>query len=250
MNVITAKDYADLNRIAAQHIADVVARKPDAAIVLATGNTPMGAYAELARMARSSARTGSFDPSRIQPFQLDGYLGIALDDDRSLFGWLKRAFLDPLGIAQERVVMLPDDTSDPEAACRAYDAAVEQVGGFDLSVLGLGPNGHLGFNEPPSPADAPSRRVTLTEASLLSNAPYWGGLEVGLDRVPREAITCGMKQLLGAKQTLLLVSGAHKREILQAVLHGPMTPDVPASLLRMATHVTVIADETAHGFGR
>jgi glucosamine-6-phosphate deaminase len=241
MQLITVRDYDEVSRVAAQRIASAVARKPDAAIVLATGNTPMGAYAELARLSGA----GAFDPSHIRPFQLDGYLGIALNDDRSLFGWLKRSFLDPLDIAPQRVVMLPDDTPYPEATCHAYDAAVERAGGFDLAVLGLGPNGHLGFNEPPSSADAPTRRVTLTEASLDSNGPYWGGR----DRVPHEAITCGMRQLLAARETLLLVAGAHKREILHATLHGTVTPQVPASLLRLAHtgNVTIIADEGAVG---
>lgn len=239
MNLITVDTYADLNRVAAERMAAIVAEKPDASMVLATGNTPMGAYAELARMRAA----GGFDASRIRPFQLDAYLGIAIDDDRSLYGWLKKSFLDPLGIAQSRVVMLPDDTNDPEGACAAYDAAVAAIGCFDLSVLGLGPNGHLGFNEPPSPADAPTRRIALTEASLDSNAGYWGGR----DRVPREAITCGMRQLLAARETLLLVSGAHKRKILEATLNGPITPDIPASLLRLAQNITVIADRAAAG---
>lgn len=237
MNLVVVSDYAQLGRVAAQRIARTVMRKPEAALVLATGNTPMGAYAELARLYRA----GQFDPARIRVFQLDAYLGIALDDERSLYAWLKRAFLDPLDIPPTRVVMLPDDAVDPEGTCRAYDAAVERAGGFDLSVLGLGPNGHLGFNEPPTEADAPTRCVTLSEASLNSNAAYWGGR----DRVPRTAITCGMKHLLAARETLLLVSGAHKRDILDAALHGPITPDVPASLLHLTDNVTVIADAAA-----
>jgi glucosamine-6-phosphate deaminase len=237
MELIVVDDYDDLNRVAANRIVALTHRKPDASMVLATGNTPMGTYAELAERSAE----GRFKAERIRPFQLDGYLGIALDDPRSLYGWLKRSFLDPLAIAEDRVVMLPDDTLDPEATCAAFDVAVEAAGGFDLAVLGLGPNGHLGFNEPPTQADAPTRRVTLTEASIASNAGYWGGAH----RVPREAITCGMRQLLAARETLLLVSGAHKREILRATLHGPVTPDVPASLLRKAPRVFVIADRAA-----
>lgn len=237
MELLIVEDYAALNRVAAERMASSIAAKPDATLVLATGNTPMGAYAELARLRKA----GRFNASRIRPCQLDAYLGIALDDPRSLFGWLKRSFLDPLAIDAARVIMLPDDTSNPDAACAAYDVAVAAAGGFDLSVLGLGPNGHLGFNEPPSSADAPTRRITLTEASLDSNAGYWGGR----DQVPREAITCGMRQLLAARETLLLVSGAHKRDILRATLHSAITPNVPSTLLRRAQKVTVIADRAA-----
>jgi glucosamine-6-phosphate deaminase len=239
MNIITVSDPDALAQTGADLFAAAIAAKPDAAVVLATGNTPMGVYAELVR--RRAARR--LDVSQLRPFQLDGYLDIALDDKRSLHGWLKRAFLDPLGIDASRLTALPDDTNAPALVCAQYDQAVDAAGGFDLSVLGLGPNGHLGFNEPPSPADAPTREIVLTEASLRSNAGYWGGI----DRVPRRAITCGMRQLLGARQTLLLVSGAHKREILYAMLSGPISPDVPASLLRTAPNVTVIADEAALG---
>ena len=239
MNLILVNDYAELSQKAAQMIATAVAAKPTASLVLATGDTPMGAYAELARMSNA----GAFDASQLRAFQLDAYLGVALDDPRSLYGWLKRAFLDPLHIPSSHMVMLPDDAPDSDAACETYDTAVAAAGGFDVSVLGLGPNGHLGFNEPPSPADAATRRVTLTEASLQSNARYWGGRAV-----PHEAITCGMKQLLAAKQTILVVSGARKRNILKQTLEGPITPDVPSSLLGLAENVMVIADKEAIGY--
>jgi len=239
MNLILVNDYESLSKTAAGLMAQVAASKPDASMVLATGDTPMGAYAELATLKTA----GAFDPSHLRIFQLDGYLGLALDDPRSLYGWLKRSFIDPLNIAPQQVTMLPDDTTNPEATCQAYDEAVAQTGGFHLSVLGLGPNGHLGFNEPPSPANATTRRVQLTEASIESNARYWGGR----DKVPHEAITCGMKQLLSAKQTLLVVSGARKVNILKATMEGPITPEVPASLLRTASNVTIIADRVALG---
>src|SRR5205807_8145018 len=115
------------------------------------------------------------------------------------------------------------------------------AGGYDLSVLGLGPNGHLGFNEPPCDAEVPTRMVELTEASIESNTHYWGGRE----RVPRRAVTAGMAQLLAARQTLLVVSGAHKREILLRAVIGPITPDVPASYLQQVANVTVLADRAA-----
>lgn len=239
MNLIQVPTYADLSRVAADLICAAVAHNPRSAIVVATGDTPMGAYAELAQRHA----LGQFDSAHLRVFQLDAYWGLPPDDARSLYGWMWRSFLQPLHISDAQVTRLKGDAADPAAVCAAYDAAVAQVGGFDVSILGLGPNGHLGFNEPPSPADAPTRMVNLTEASIASNAHYWGGRE----HVPPQALTCGMAPLLAAKQTLLLVSGARKRHILQQTLYGPITPDVPASLLRLANHVTVIADQAALG---
>jgi len=237
VELIIAEDYAALSRAAATWFAAAIAAEPDAAVVLATGNTPLGLYGELvARQQR-----GALDVSRLRVFQLDAYLGLTRDDPRSLYGWLARAFLTPLSVPEARVVALPGDAPDPAAACRAYDAAVAAAGGFAVSVLGLGPNGHLGFNEPPADPTAPSRVVTLTPASIASSAGYWGDPA----QVPRQALTAGMAQLLAARRTLLLVSGAHKREILGRTVRGPLTPDVPASYLQHAANVTVLADRAA-----
>jgi glucosamine-6-phosphate deaminase len=237
MELRVVEDYAALSRAGAAWFAGALAAEPHAALVLATGNTPLGLYAELVAWQQR----GALDLSAARVFQLDAYLGLAREDPRSLYGWLDRAFLTPLGVPEARVVALPGDTPDPEAACRAYDAAVEAAGGFGISVLGLGPNGHLGFNEPPSDPASPTRVVTLTAASIASNAGYWGGP----GRVPRQALTAGMAVLLAARRTLLVVSGAHKRGILERVVQGPITPDVPASYLRQAANVTILADRAA-----
>jgi glucosamine-6-phosphate deaminase len=241
IRLLVTEDYARLSRAGADLIGGVIRADPTAAIVLATGDTPMGAYRELA----ARRQRGEVDTSRLRIFQLDAYLGLAADDPRSLYGWMARSVLGPLGIPEANVVRLPGDTPDPPAACRAYDAAVRAAGGLDLAVLGLGPNGHLGFNEPPSDAGAPTRIVALTEASIQSNARYWGGI----DQVPRAAITAGMEVLLAAHRILLLVSGEHKREILHRTVAGPVDPQIPASYLQRAANVTVIADRAAWGSG-
>lgn len=250
MEVVRFPDYGALSRAGADLVADVLRQKPDAALLLATGNTPLGLYGELAERATS----GVLDSSRVRAIQLDEYVGVPEDDPRSLYGWLARAVLGPLRIPPERVVRLhgmPEE--ELEAACRRFEREVRAprlaplgaglepmtAGGVDLAVLGLGPNGHLGFNEPPSAADAPTRRVTLSEASLASNATYWKG------PVPREAVTAGMDVILSARRTLLLVSGAHKREILRRTVLGPVTPEVPASWLQTVAGVTVLADAEA-----
>jgi glucosamine-6-phosphate deaminase len=230
-------DYDALSRAGADWMIEAIRAKPDATIVAATGNTPMGMYIELAQRHLR----GLIDTSRLRVFQLDAYLGLAPEDPRALIGWTRRSFIEPLGIAEANVIRLAGDAPDPWEACRAYDAAARELGGFDLSILGLGPNGHLGFNEPPSPPDASTRVVDLTSESILSNARYWGGEE----QVPRQALTCGMDLLLAARRTLLVISGAHKHQILHRAIEGPQTPDVPASHLQAASHVTVLADRAA-----
>lgn len=237
VDLVIVEDYPALSRRGADWLVDAIQTKPDAAIVAATGDTPMGVYRELAeRRSR-----GLIDTSRLRAFQLDAYLGLAPDDRRSLFGWMRRSFIEPLGIAEENIIRLAGEAADRWEACRAYDEAVRAMGGFDISILGLGPNGHLGFNEPPSSADAPTRVVDLSPESIISNARYWGGE----DQVPRQALTCGMDLLLSARRTLLVVSGVHKHEILHRSIEGPQTPNVPASYLQSVSHVTVLADRAA-----
>jgi glucosamine-6-phosphate deaminase len=237
MDLIIVDDYQALSQAGADWLADAIKAKPDASIVVATGDTPMGVYRELAERRAH----GFIDTTRLRAFQLDAYVGLAPDDRRSLFGWMRRSFLAPLGISETNIVRLAGDSPDPWEACRAYETAVREAGGFDISILGLGPNGHLGFNEPPSAQNAPTRLVDLTPESIRSNAHYWGGE----DQVPPQALTCGMDLLLAARKTLLVVSGAHKHQILHGMLEGPQTPDVPASFLQSASSVTVLADRAA-----
>ncbi len=239
MRFIVAEDHDAMSRSAADELAAVVAAKPSSSVLVATGNTPMGMYADLAERRRR----GQFDASRLRAWQLDEYFGIAPDDRRSLYGWMRRSFVEPLAIPDGNVARLPGDSDDPDAACGAFERAIMAAGGIDVAILGLGPNGHLGFNEPPATTDSATRVVDLTPESVASNGPYWGGV----DQVPRRALTVGMRVILNARLTLLVVSGAHKRDILARSVAGPVSPEVPASLLRTAPNVVVLADRAAWG---
>ena len=236
---ITVVEDADrLAVVAADVVCGIVAEEPTASVVVATGRTPEGLYAELA-----GRRRNGFDTARITPIQLDEYLGVDRGDRRSLLGWMRRSFLEPLGIGDERVLTLPID-GELDGACEAFDRELDIRGGIDLAILGLGPNGHLGFNEPPSGPDSSTRVVELSRQTIEANARYWGDVQ----DVPRLAVTIGLRQLLSARTILLLVSGAAKRGIVHEVLDGAITPDVPASYVQRADgDVVVVVDRAAWG---
>jgi glucosamine-6-phosphate deaminase len=219
--------------MAADLIGAVLRRKPSAVIGLPTGQTPLGAYRRLAAV-RPELRT-----SRLRVVSLDEYLGVGPQDRISLFGWLHRAVLGPLHIADERVLRLPGDGPEPQLACAGFDRRLQRLGGFDLLVLGLGWNGHVAFNEPGSPPAAPTRIVALQPGTVRRNLGYWRGRPV-----PTFGVTIGMRQILRARRIFLLVSGPSKARILAAALNGPLTPAVPASLLRLG-RLTVLADSAA-----
>jgi len=158
-------DYETLSQAAGSWLASIVREKPGASLVFAMGNTPQGAYHDIAvRIQR-----GKISLKQVRVFQLDEYLGVAADDRRSLYRWLREACLGPMDISPTQVVRLPGDAADPEAACKHFIAQLAKVGGLDVAILGLGPNGHLGFNEPSSDCNAPTRIVELTPESIASN---------------------------------------------------------------------------------
>jgi glucosamine-6-phosphate deaminase len=237
MRIVLDDNYEDMSRTAARHVVELVVANPRAKIVVPTGNTPVGMFREIARLAAEKR----LNFNNITVFQLDAYVGVRDDDPRSLYGWMDREFLQPLGIGKQQVVRFDQLSRYLDRACRAFDAKLDEMGPLDLAVLGLGPNGHLGFNEPPADSSSVSRVVTLPEESIRSNAVYWGSAA----RVPRTAVTMGMRQLLRAKVKFLLVSGAGKQDILSRTLKGPVTANVPASFLQTAGDVTVFADRLA-----
>lgn len=212
------------------------AGRADATLMPALGESALGVY----RVLGEARERGELDTRRLRLVQLDEYWDIGPADPRSLLGWLRRDVAGPLDVPDARIVTLDGSARDAAAECRRYDDAVAAAGGIDVAVLGLGPNGHLGFNEPPSAADAPTRFVQLAAASLESNARYWPGRDC-----PASALTAGMTTILAARRVLLVVSGAGKRAILDATLTGPITADIPATALRDHPNVTVLADDRA-----
>jgi glucosamine-6-phosphate deaminase len=232
------EDADGLGRVGANLVTDVVAATPAAWVVVATGRTPMGLYAELA----SRRRAGVFDPSAVTAVQLDEYLDLKPDDGRSLLGWMHRSFLEPLGVGDERVIRLPLD-GDLRESCAAYDRSMEARGPLDLAILGLGTNGHLGFNEPPSGPESPTRVVKLSAATLEANGRYWDG-----SVVPARAVTMGLHHLLRARTIVLVVSGSSKGTIVHRALEGAVGPDLPASFVQQAAgDVHVVVDRAAWG---
>ncbi|MDQ3694429.1 MAG: glucosamine-6-phosphate deaminase [Chloroflexota bacterium] len=240
MQLTVTDDAAAMSALAADRIIQTITATPDAALLVATGSSPLGAFEIVARRARVEG----IKTARLRIFQLDEYLNLAAGDRRLLYGWMQRAVLDPLAIPEANVVRLPSIVADEARVRRDYEAAVAAAGGFDLAILGLGPNGHLGFNEPPSGPEAPTRVVELTLESVVSNSTYWGGP----DQTPRQAITAGLDLILAARRILLIVPGTHKRAILHLAVSGPETPEVPASYLRRCAG-EIICDRAAWGAG-
>lgn len=229
-------DHHAVAQAAADEIASCLSARPGTLLLAATGHTPMDTYAELARRRA----TGTLDTSRLRVAQLDEYLGVPLADPRSLQAWTRRAVVEPLGIGEDRFIGL-DAMAKPAEACAAYDQALADAGGADLALLGLGPNGHLGFNEPGSDAAAPTRRVALAPESIESNARYWGST----DAVPREALTAGMSVIMAARRVVLVVTGTRKQGVLRRLLDEPPSDDLPASWLRQHPWAMVLADREA-----
>ncbi|MBX5475992.1 MAG: glucosamine-6-phosphate deaminase [Clostridia bacterium] len=245
LRLVVAEDYDDMSARAASLVKEALARRAvdgaparPARLTVPTGDTPLGLYERLAADPAAAAALRAADI-----YQLDEYLGAGPGDDVSFAGWLRRALLRPAGIPDGRFHRLPADHLEPQLALAHFEAELAAAGGLDLAVLGLGVNGHLGFNEPGSPFDAPARIVRLRPETVRVNRHYWK--DAGED-TPHYGVTLGLRTLFAARRVILLASGEHKAAALARALEGPVTPDVPASGLRRARgEVIVVADRAA-----
>ncbi len=231
-------DAETVGRRAADVVAEVVNGNPDAVIAVPTGRTPLGMFGDLGdRVARQE-----LDLSRISLVCLDEYVGLGPEGPNSLTRWLGDHFMTQAGVAAARVVTMPVTERDLMAGAAGYEAELTARGGLDLAVLGLGPNGHIAYNEPGSTAISRTRVIDLTAESMSRAAEEW----TGGSRVPHQAMTIGVGTLLEARAVVLIVTGAGKAEMLRRALRELPSADVPASWLRLAgDRLTVIADEAA-----
>lgn len=236
MKLVVTDTYEQLSDKAAALILAQVQNKPRSLFVLPTGATPLGLFRRLVE----AGKAGHADFSAAIFAVLDEYAGIATSDRRSLCGWLRRELLDPLAISDDRILTFTPH-GEPQVEAERMEHALAQNGGIDVAVLGLGPNGHLGFNEPGSAFDSGCRLVSLTPESIRSNAAYWGSEA----DVPRTGFTLGLGTLLAARDFVLMVSGAHKADILARTINGPASVDLPATIVHLHPNAIVLADRAA-----
>jgi len=237
MIVINAKDYDEMSRKAARFIAAQVLLKPNCVLGLATGSTPIGTYRELIRFHQEEGL--SF--RQVRTVNLDEYYGLPASHEQSYRRFMQESLFDHIDILPDNTNVPDGLTRDPQGYGREYDELILALGGIDLLLLGIGSNGHIAFNEPGRYFTAQTRLVDLNKNTIEDNARFFESE----DEVPRQAISMGMKSILGAKRILILASGANKAEAVRDMLDGPVDPMVPASILQLHPNVTLIADDTA-----
>ena len=237
MRIYQAPDYQGMSRRAANIISAHVILKPNCVLGLATGSTPVGAYRQLAEWYRK----GDLSFAETRSVNLDEYLGLSPHHEQSYHYFMHTQFFDHIDIKPENTY-LPDGLAlDPEAECARYNQVIRSLGGIDLQLLGLGHNGHIGFNEPGFAFELETHVVDLTQSTLDANRRFFASAR----EMPRQAITMGIKSIMQAKKILVAVSGEDKADIVLQAFTGPVEPEVPASILQMHPDVTLVGDEAA-----
>ena len=237
MKICRAKDYNDMSRKAANLISAQIIMKPNCVLGLATGSTPVGTYRQLVEWYEK----GDLDFSEVMTVNLDEYKGLTCENPQSYYYFMNENLFGKVNINKTRT-FLPDGTEpDSKTACENYNEILRAVGDVDLQLLGLGHNGHIGFNEPGESFSTETHCIDLSEQTIMSNARFFETLE----EVPRQAYTMGVKTIMSARRILIIVSGEDKAEIVKRAFFGPITPQVPASILQLHRNVTLVADEAA-----
>ncbi len=238
MKLIVAENYEELSQKAAELIMQQVNEKKNSVLGLATGSTPVGAYKKLIEFYQQ----GKVDFSGISTINLDEYKGLKPDNDQSYRYFMNHNLFDHVNIRKE-CTNVPDGTEqDSKKACMNYDSLIEKSGGIDLQLLGLGHNGHIGFNEPDKVFSKGTHCVKLTESTINANSIYFPTMK----DVPKEAYTMGIGSIMSAEKILIIVSGKSKAPIIRKILTGDILPEIPASALLLHRNCTMIVDRDAY----
>lgn len=238
MEVIIVKDKNEMSKMAAVIIADQIRRKPNCVLGLATGGTPEGTYAELVRMYKEEG----LDFAKVTSFNLDEYLDIPNDHPERYLNFMKSNLFDHVNIKMENVHVPTNKREHVEEFCQWYENEIDKRGGVDIQLLGIGPDGHIAFNEPSSSLASRTRMKTLDESTIVANARFFDN---DTKKVPKYAVTMGVGTVLEAKKLLLLANGAKKAKIVAEFIEGPVTSMVTASALQLHPDAVVIIDEEA-----
>lgn len=234
MKVIVVKDYEEVSKEAFKVMKEVVTNKSDAVLGLATGSSPIGLYENMIKDHKENGTSYA----KCQSFNLDEYVGIDRNHSQSYWTFMHENLFHGIDLPEENIHVPYGNTKED---CAAYEKAMENVC-VDVQVLGIGGNGHIGFNEPGTPFDEETHIVELTEKTRSDNARFF---ENDINKVPTHAITMGIATIMKAKKLLLVASGANKADAVAAMVQGPVTPEVPASVLQNHGDVVVIVDEAA-----
>lgn len=238
MKIIRTKDYADMSRKAANIISAQVIMKPDCVLGLATGGTPVGTYEKLVERYNE----GDLDFSEVTSVNLDEYRGLPKEHPQSYWYFMNENLFSKVNIDPAKT-NLPDGTNlDTAAECARYNGIIHKLGGIDLQLLGIGPNGHIGFNEPGEAFELETHCIDLAPTTIEANKRFFDGNE---DLVPKQAYTMGIRTIMQARKVLMVVNGAGKAEIVKKAFFGPVTPEVPASILQLHPDFILVGDEEA-----
>lgn len=237
MKLIVCENYAEMSKAGADIIAELLKSKPECVLGLATGSTPVGMYQELAKMNEA----GEITFKQVTSFNLDEYYPLAPDHDQSYRYFMNHNLFDHVDIDKEKTHVPDGLADDPDAMGKAYDEAIEAAGGIDLQVLGLGPNGHIAFNEPEAELYAGTHKTALTDSTIEANARFF---ESKAD-VPTHAVTMGIGSIMKARKIIVLANGKVKHPVVEKMLSGRITTMCPGTLLLAHADVTLIVDKDA-----
>ena len=237
MKVIKVKDYNELSSKAAQLITKQIIKKKNSVLGLATGSTPIGVYQELI----GKFQKGELDFSEVITFNLDEYYGLSPEHPQSYYFFMWDIFFKHINIKKENVHLLNGVTENVDKECKQYEDLIKKNGGIDLQILGIGDNGHIGFNEPDVSLNTKTHLVNLTAKTIKANSRFFNDVQ----EVPRQAITMGIGTIMRARKIILLASGKRKAKVIERTINGPINTKVPASVLQLHNDVTIVVDQKA-----